>query len=330
MNTKLSVCMIIKNEESTLKDSIISIKQVADELIIVDTGSTDNSKEIARSFTDNVFDFEWVDDFAKAVNFAVSKATNEYICKWDGDFVLEPGSLSSFKNLKQSNFNDSDLVFFKWNNNPNPGGGFDTQSFYYFIHRKDKFIWHSPIHVYPKAVVSNIKSLYACEIEVNHYKDPVKKAWRYKQTLNIMEKTIDNTDPQNRLRLLPFYVEALIHDQNHYKAIPILQQILTSKDYADSKLVNLEKLVECYFHLEMIEEATEFIDKYRSEFAQKARFILLEADILAMTEPAKAVDKYRDFLSLEYKNPDKFESFDRKRYIDHPIKMLEELEKLLN
>ena len=66
----LSVCMIVKNEEAVLGRCLDCVRQFADEIIIVDTGSTDTTKEIANKYTDKVFDFEWCDDFSKARNFS--------------------------------------------------------------------------------------------------------------------------------------------------------------------------------------------------------------------------------------------------------------------
>ncbi|OFS19724.1 MULTISPECIES: glycosyltransferase [Clostridium] len=84
----ISLCMIIKNEEGTLDNCLKSIKDFVDEIIVVDTGSNDKSKEIAFKYTDKVFDFEWCDDFAKARNFSISKATNSWILVLDGDEIV--------------------------------------------------------------------------------------------------------------------------------------------------------------------------------------------------------------------------------------------------
>lgn len=55
--------MIVKNEENTLGNCLESVKDIVDEIVIVDTGSTDKTKEVASKFTDKIFDFEWIDDF---------------------------------------------------------------------------------------------------------------------------------------------------------------------------------------------------------------------------------------------------------------------------
>ena len=70
----ISMCMIVKNEQDILARCLDSYAGTYDELIIVDTGSTDNTKEIAAHYTDKIYDFEWINDFSAARNFAFSKA----------------------------------------------------------------------------------------------------------------------------------------------------------------------------------------------------------------------------------------------------------------
>ncbi|NOW89453.1 hypothetical protein BCD91_001476 [Clostridium beijerinckii] len=84
----LSLCMIVKNEEETLEKCLLSAKDTVDEIIIVDTGSRDKTKEIALKFTSKVYDFTWCNDFSKARNFSLSKATNDYVLILDADEVV--------------------------------------------------------------------------------------------------------------------------------------------------------------------------------------------------------------------------------------------------
>ena len=90
---KLSIGMIVKNEEKYLEQCLTGIKQILDnvdsELIIADTGSTDRTVEIAKKFTDNVFYFEWINDFAAARNSTLEKAKGEWYMFVDGDEVFQ-------------------------------------------------------------------------------------------------------------------------------------------------------------------------------------------------------------------------------------------------
>lgn len=94
----LSVCLIVKDEEKVLQRCLESIKGIADEIIIADTGSSDKSKDIAYDFTDKVHDYIWEDDFSKARNFAASKASGKWILVIDADEYVDRESFISFKN----------------------------------------------------------------------------------------------------------------------------------------------------------------------------------------------------------------------------------------
>ena len=72
----ISICMIVKNEEDVLPRALESVKNIADEIIIADTGSEDKTQEIARDFTAFVYSFPWQDDFSKARNTGLKKCTD--------------------------------------------------------------------------------------------------------------------------------------------------------------------------------------------------------------------------------------------------------------
>lgn len=93
MKPFLSLCMIVKNEEKVLERCLKSVHGFVDEIILVDTGSTDRTKEIAKSYTDQIYDFQWNDSFADARNFAQSKATGDWILVLDADEYLDPDNL---------------------------------------------------------------------------------------------------------------------------------------------------------------------------------------------------------------------------------------------
>lgn len=81
----LSICIIAKNEEQNIARCLESLQGLEAEVVVVDTGSTDKTREIARRYTANVYDFVWCDDFAAAKNFAISKASYSYVMVLDSD-----------------------------------------------------------------------------------------------------------------------------------------------------------------------------------------------------------------------------------------------------
>ena len=106
----ISLCMIVKNEEAVLDRCLSSVSDLVDEIIVVDTGSTDSSREIAARFTEKVFDFPWRDDFAAARNESFSHASMDY-CMWlDADDVLLDADRTAFLSLKSSLSPDISVV----------------------------------------------------------------------------------------------------------------------------------------------------------------------------------------------------------------------------
>src|SRR3989338_5500840 len=93
----ISLCMIVKNEEKYLEQCLNSVKDIADETIIVDTGSTDKTKEIAKKFKARVFDFKWSDDFSEARNESLKHATKEWILVLDADEIIDKNGLEKIK-----------------------------------------------------------------------------------------------------------------------------------------------------------------------------------------------------------------------------------------
>ena len=100
---KISLCMIVKNEEDHLAECLNSVAGYVDEIIIVDTGSQDNTVKIAEGFTDKIFNFQWVDDFSKARNYSLSKASNDWILVLDADEVVINFDKDDIFNFTKSN-----------------------------------------------------------------------------------------------------------------------------------------------------------------------------------------------------------------------------------
>ena len=110
----LSLCMIVKNEEKTIGRCLAGVAEACDEIIIVDTGSTDKTKEIAGKYTDKIYDFAWNDDFSAARNFSFSKATGDFILWLDADDVLTFEELEKFIDFKKTLSEKDDVVLMRY------------------------------------------------------------------------------------------------------------------------------------------------------------------------------------------------------------------------
>ena len=144
----ISVCMIVKNEEKVLARCLDSLRPIADEIIIADTGSTDATKEIAARYTDKIYDFTWVDDFAVARNFVFSKATKDYIYSADADEVLDEANCKKFLQLKQLLLPEIEMVQFLYTNQlkHNTTYNYDTEYRPKLYKRLREFVWEDPLH----------------------------------------------------------------------------------------------------------------------------------------------------------------------------------------
>ncbi|WP_439107262.1 glycosyltransferase [Congregibacter sp.] len=82
---RLSLCMIVKDEAFFIEECLASAAPFVDEIVVVDTGSTDGTREIAERYADKVLDFEWIDDFSAARNTGLAAATGDWILVLDAD-----------------------------------------------------------------------------------------------------------------------------------------------------------------------------------------------------------------------------------------------------
>lgn len=98
--SSISLSMIVKNEEKHLARCLSSVKEVADEIVVVDTGSSDTTIEIAKSFGAKIFHFDWINDFSAARNFSLSKCTGNWILYLDADEELSKYSVEELNKIK--------------------------------------------------------------------------------------------------------------------------------------------------------------------------------------------------------------------------------------
>ncbi len=103
--------MIVKNESKLLAGCLESIVSISDEIIIVDTGSTDSTVDVAKKFTPNIYFYPWKDDFSAARNYSLSHATGEWVLVIDADERLVKSSVASLLELVRTVPHDIPQVF---------------------------------------------------------------------------------------------------------------------------------------------------------------------------------------------------------------------------
>lgn len=239
----LSVCMIVKNEQEVIARCLECIKDIADEIIIVDTGSYDKTKQIANNYTNKIYDFKWCNDFSKARNFSFAKATKDYIMWLDADDIIKEKDRLKLKNLKKTIDNNVDFLMLKYDvsfdENDNP-----TFSYYRerIIKRNKNIKWIGKIHeVIP---LSGIVKYY--DIAISHKKikqnDP-------KRNLNIFNDMIKNGDTFNSRELF-YYARELYYNEKVNESIKIFNKFLDSKDgFIENKISACLDLYNIYMNL---------------------------------------------------------------------------------
>lgn len=144
----ITLCMIVKNEEAFLARCLDSLEGLMDEIVIVDTGSTDRTKEIAAKYTDKVFDYKWIDDFSDARNYSFSKSSMDYIYVADADEVLDDANRQEFMNLKQCMDERIEIVQMKYKNDIADNNVQNSVLEYRpkLFKRLRSFTWIDPVH----------------------------------------------------------------------------------------------------------------------------------------------------------------------------------------
>ncbi len=207
--------MIVKNEEDVLSRALECAKKFADEIVIVDTGSTDKTKEIARKFTDKVFDFKWCDDFSKARNFAFSLATCDYQMWLDADDFVTDENIKKIVTLKNSSAN-ADVFMCKY--------VFGNLTYFRerILKRERNFKWQGFVH----EVISPFGKIEYTDIEIEHRKtragDPKRNLRLYQNALKKGAKF----SPREQY----YYARELFYGGQFEKAITTFRKFLKMKD----------------------------------------------------------------------------------------------------
>lgn len=204
MKNEVSLCMIVKNEEYYLPRCLESIKDIVDEIIIVDTGSTDKTIEIAKSFGAKVYFFKWNNNFSEARNESLKYASKEWILILDADDELFPEDQSSLKEFLAAQLSENEIYNFETLNYF--GDNIDDNSITVNLNPR-LFKNHQGIHyegeVHNQLVCSKDKyNVIYNRVQIHHY--------------GYMNKTIDVKDKRNRT--ISLLNEQIKKDPNNYFA----------------------------------------------------------------------------------------------------------------
>lgn len=236
----ISLCMIVRDEEAVLNRCLASAAALADEIVIVDTGSSDRTKEIASRYTDRIFDFAWIDDFAAARNFSFSKGTKDFLMWLDADDVIEPGDLTAFLSLKAGLTLETDMVMAPYHTALDADG---NPLFTYYreriMRREAGFLWRGAVH---EAIPPDGQIVYT-DAAVTHRKE---KASDPDRNLRIFRKLLaegKQLDPREQF----YYAQELYYHKEYAQAKKILIAFLDRDEgWVENKIDGCRHLAYCY------------------------------------------------------------------------------------
>lgn len=239
----ISLCMIVKNEEEVLGRCLDSIRQSVDEIIIVDTGSTDRTVCEAEKYTDKIYHFEWRDDFSAARNYALERGSCDYLMWMDADDVLPEGEAGRLKELKNSLDGDTDFVMLPY------AAAFHDDGSPSFLYYRERIIRNGKGHLFKGRVHEAIpvkgKLVYS-DIRIEHRKTGRSDGNRNLRIYEEMEKNKEKFDG----RSLYYYGRELVSHKSYEKAVLMLEKFMDSPDgWKENKIDATRELAVCYYRI---------------------------------------------------------------------------------
>lgn len=247
----LSVCMIVKNEAHQLAEALENFTRFADEIVVVDTGSSDETPAVARRWTPRVYDFPWRDDFAAARNESLARSTGRYVLWMDADDRVEPHMAERIVALKEAF--DGNKAFYFILQDMSPRG--PSCSFYQLrcVPRLEHVRFRGRIHEH-----LNSQGLEPCttDIVVQHhgYIDREIHRAKVERNLALLEKTLrDGADDAYIHYYLSLTYEGLERFeesvQHMQRALAHIDGKVRQRQSPVEKQLNVRALIEIHFHL---------------------------------------------------------------------------------
>lgn len=246
----ISLCMIVRDEALTLERCLRAVEPLVDEITIVDTGSTDQTKSIARAFTDKVYDFTWTDDFSAARNAAFAYATGDYLLWLDADDVLEEPEEGAFSTLRHRLDSERpDVVMLPYHT------AFDAAGRVTFSFDRERIVknhaglsWVGPVH---EVIVPRGKILRET-LAVCHRKEKPPEPGRNLRILENLLHRGETLEPRQHY----YYARELAAAGRWEEAISAFRSFLERDEgWSEDKIDACRQLSGCYLALNQPDEA---------------------------------------------------------------------------
>lgn len=330
--TRVSGFVIVKNGEKTLERCLASLAHVCDEIIVVDTGSTDRTKEIAAKFTDadRIFDFAWIDDFSAARNFAIEQCTGDWVMYLDADDEMDSESCNQLKKVLNESAHEISGYSIPYR--------YSSEKILYVpraFRRSLDLRFVMPVHEYLLIPPELQKTWRVCsDVMVTHLKQADENESSLSRNIAILAQALENessvaaSDSLNHLRF--FLARDLFVLGRHDQALSHLDVLVGSESELEPSFRYLVHLYRgrCLQHLKRFDEA---IEAYRASHMSDIRFnepLVYQADIFLYQkrDPSRARKLYEQASAVPL--PQSSFPVESSFYHDYPTAQLKKISRL--
>lgn len=293
----VSLCMIVKDEADCLLAAIQSVRELTDELIVIDTGSTDSTPEIALAAGAKLFHVPWTQDFAVARNFALKQASSQWILVLDADEVLEAIHPEAFYQLLDNVEVEGYFLHIKNDLGPSQADSFDQVV--RLFRNKPVYQFEGPLHeqVAPSILRANDgHGLASVPLTINHYgylKDRLLAKDKFVRNTEIIQKELAR-NPDNPFLLyslgLEYYQQDLITEGlEHLNGALVCMS--GNEGYFEDVLLNISL---GYLRLEEMIPLMDFTNKALTMYPDQSEFLFLRGTAyLSQMSYCKAVEDFK-------------------------------------
>jgi glycosyltransferase involved in cell wall biosynthesis len=251
----VSVALIVKNEEFILGRCLESLRNAVDEIIVTDTGSEDATKEVAKRYTDKVYDFKWCDDFSAARQFSTDHATGDWVVWVDADDVV----LDAENIRRLTDGARPDICGFDWlyvYERDTWGNSLCETWRTRCVRREGPFRWVGRIHedLLPLEPCTVVRST---EVIVEHHFESHKVAGKAQRNLNILEEQYTAPALPPSPRTLFYLARQYAGIREYDKALEVFKQFLLVADWDDNYYLALTHVANLYRRLKTYGKAIE-------------------------------------------------------------------------
>ena len=290
----LSVCIITKNEAENLEKCLSALQPYPFEVVVVDTGSSDNSKEIAARYTEQVYDFVWIDDFSAAKNFAADHASHNMILSLDTDEFITRLDLEQLQTQIEQNPKAVGSITLYNYFDGDTGKQCQICSVVRLYNRK-YYRFQNPIHELLVPLGHTAYSLYDASVEADHVGylgSGNRLAQKAKRNIEMLLKLLQQSpeDPYLLFQIGQSYMQI----RDHENALAYFRQAMKCHPSPEADYTRI--LVYNFGHLlleqENIEEAS-FLLSYYERYSSNMNYLcLVGLYYLHQNQPIKALPEF--------------------------------------